>query len=62
MNALRALANDPEVAYISPDRSLKGANDYFQETVGADVAQSYGWDGTGIGVAVIDSGISDHPD
>jgi serine protease AprX len=30
--------------------------------VGGDAAQSYGWDGTGVSVAVIDSGISDHPD
>ena len=60
--SLRALAADPEVAYVSPNRSLRGAADYTEATVGADVAQTSGWDGTGITVAVIDSGISDHPD
>jgi serine protease AprX len=59
---LKALASDPEVAYVSPNRSLQSAADYTEATVGADVAQSYGLDGTGITVAVIDSGISDHPD
>src|SRR5262249_45819408 len=59
---LAALASDPEVAYISPNRALRGAADYTEATVGADVAQSYGLDGTGVTVAVIDSGISDHPD
>jgi serine protease AprX len=35
----------------------------FATAVQADVAASqYGFDGTGIGVAVIDSGIADHPD
>jgi serine protease AprX len=62
VTALRALANDPEVAYISPDRSVRGAADYTEATVGADVAQSYGWDGSGIAVAVIDSGINNHTD
>jgi len=62
LNALERLVEDPEVAYISKDRGLRASNDYAEATVGADVAQSYNWDGTGIGVAVIDSGISDHPD
>src|SRR5215831_1226190 len=58
--SLRALASDPEVAYVSPNRSLRGAADYTEATVGAEVAQSSGWDGTGVTVAVIDSGINDH--
>ena len=61
-SSLQALALDPDVAYISPDRLVQGAADYFQETVGADLAQSNGWNGSGLAVAVIDSGISDHPD
>jgi serine protease AprX len=60
--ALRALANDPNVAYISPNRSLSGAADYAEATVGADIAQRSGLDGRGLTVAVIDSGISDNPD
>jgi serine protease AprX len=69
--ALRTLANDPEIAYVSPNRPvhvtglLGGAlknSDFTEETVSADDAQAYGWNGSGITVAVIDSGISDHPD
>jgi serine protease AprX len=36
--------------------------DYFRETVHADSAISSGWDGTGIGVAIIDSGITVNED
>ena len=61
--ALEELANDPDVEFISPDRRLRGTGsilpiDYFRETVHADSAINSGWDGTGIGVAVIDSGIT----
>ena len=62
VNEIRILAKDPEIAYISPNRALDGASDYTEATVGADVAQSYGWDGAGVTVAVIDSGISNRPD
>src|SRR2546426_8028145 len=60
VNALEAVADDPDVVYISPDRPLSGAStlDYTPETVNAPVAwNTYGLDGTGIGVALIDSGI-----
>ena len=63
LSALATLAEDSDVAYVSPNRSVKGASsDAFEETVGGDVAHSYGFQGAGVGVAVIDSGISDHPD
>src|SRR5215468_3219688 len=63
LSAIKALENDPDVLYVSPNRSVKlTASDEYEATVGADAAQSYGWDGTGVGVAVIDSGIADHPD
>lgn len=62
LSAIQALAKDPEVTYISPNRTVGVSNDYYEQTVGGDIAHSYGWDGTGIGVAVIDSGVSDHPD
>src|ERR1039458_8645095 len=63
VSALSRLQKDSTVAYVSPDRLVKGASDdYFEQTVGGDVAQSYGLTGSGVGVAVIDSGISDHPD
>src|SRR6266705_1125064 len=58
VESLDDLANDPDVAYISPDREVSGSLDYVTTAVGANVAWNvYGLDGTGIGVAVIDSGI-----
>jgi len=59
-DALSQLAQDPEVAYISLDRPVRGTSnfDYTSETVNAPWAwQQESLDGTGIGVAVIDSGV-----
>ena len=64
VSALAALEQDPDVLYVSPDRTVH-LNDYesFAPAVLADVAaQQYGFDGTGVGVAVIDSGVADHAD
>ena len=58
--ALAQLAQDPDVAYISPDRPVQGTSnlDYTPETVNAPWAwQTAHLDGTGVGVAVIDSGV-----
>ncbi len=62
VESLDALADDPDVAYISPDRRLNGSLDNTAAAVNAKVAWQSGWDGTGIGVAVIDSGITYHSD
>src|SRR5437660_1499064 len=59
VGALDALADDPDVAYISPDRPVRGALDTTVATVNGGYAQALGLNGAGIGVAVIDSGISD---
>lgn len=64
---LEALEKDPNVAYVTPDRQVSlTANpqtEEFATAIQADIAAStYAFDGTGIGVAVIDSGISDHGD
>jgi serine protease AprX len=56
---IRALANDSDVAFISPDRKLKGMDDLTDAAVGVSTAWNSGYDGTGIGVAIIDSGIND---
>jgi len=67
-SALAELAADPDVAYIAPDRPLYSTGnglpvlDYHTDTVNASVAWAQGLNGTGIGVAVIDSGIIDIPD
>ncbi len=67
-STLAQLANDPEVSYISPDRQLQGVSDstatldYHHETLNTSYAWGLGLDGTGIGVAVLDSGIVDIAD
>jgi serine protease AprX len=69
-SALADLADDPDVVYISPDRPLKGAsegkpnavNDYHIGVINAPAAWALGLNGSGIGVAVIDSGIASLPD
>ncbi len=60
--ALKTLSEDPDVAYISPNRPLKGMLNVTAATVHSDVANAQGYTGTGIGVAVIDSGIADMPE
>ncbi len=57
--ALGSLVGDPDVAYISPDRPIRNLLDYANPAVGADIAKGYGWSGSGVSVAVIDSGIND---
>ena len=69
-SALADLAADPEVVYISPDRPLHSAGnnkstavlDYHTAAINAPAAWALGLDGTGIGVAVIDSGIAANSD
>jgi serine protease AprX len=62
-SALAALANDPDVAYITPNRSIKAMFDQITDgTVHSDWANSTGQTGAGIGVAIIDSGIVELPD
>src|SRR5215469_6314637 len=56
--SLASLATHANVAYISPDRPVKGATNQDVSAVNADLAQASGWDGSGIGVAVVDSGIN----
>ncbi len=67
VSMLAELAKDPNVKYVTPDRNQKMAanpvTEEFATAVEADVAASqYGFNGTGIGVALIDSGIAAHPD
>jgi len=57
------LEKHPDVAYVSPDRPNKVAFDDENQAVLADVArQQYALDGTGVGIAVIDSGVYNHDD
>ena len=57
--ALPVLATNILVRRIALDRIVVGANERTSATVGATAArQQFGFDGAGIGVAVIDSGIT----
>ena len=63
VSALPALEADPEVLSVSVDHPLKGMDDYTDAAMNVSAAWNSGYDGTGISVAVIDSGINDnHPD
>ena len=63
VNALPALEADPEVLSVSVDHPMKGLDDVSDIATGVPSAWSAGYNGAGIGVAVIDSGINDsHPD
>jgi len=61
--AAKLVSLDTNIKYISPDRKLQMAtvtsNDsVMNATVGGNLALSMGYDGTGVGVAVIDSGVN----
>jgi serine protease AprX len=66
--ALADLAARDDVAYVSPDRPTRGELALTSETTGAALAQAGlsgmpGVTGKGVGIAVVDSGISaSHPD
>src|SRR6201993_774128 len=51
------LSNDPDVVYVSPDRPITRQMNNAAVGVLANYAWSLGYDGTGIAVAVIDSGV-----
>src|SRR5947209_16036861 len=61
-NRLEHLSKNPNVLYISQDRPLTSLLNNTAPAVNANIAWSQGWDGTGIGVAVIDSGVSNDKD
>lgn len=61
-SALANLANDPDVAYISPDRPVRAKLDYTASAINASAVWNQGFDGTGIVVAVIDSGMNQSND
>jgi serine protease AprX len=56
-SALTDLAADPDVAYISPDRPVQGTLDSAAPAINAPYSWNLGYDGTGIGIAVVDSGV-----
>ena len=56
------LKANPAIKYITPNRHTSRFLDLTTSAVNANLAWQYGWDGTGVGVAVIDSGIAQKHD
>lgn len=61
-NGIIALSNQSNVAYISKDRTLTPFLNNAAAAVNAPAAWKSGYTGLGIGVALIDSGVNNHPD
>jgi serine protease AprX len=58
-SSIAVLASNPLVRRLALDRLIAGADDYTNATIGATAArEQLGYRGDGIGVAVIDSGIT----
>lgn len=62
LSNLSLLSSQPNVKYISLDRPLSPTLSNAAPAVNAPLAWQSGYTGNGIGVAVIDSGISNHSD
>ena len=57
--ALFGLSHNPHISHIALDRVIVGTLERTGATIGAtSVREEFGYDGSGIGVAVIDSGIT----
>src|SRR3984893_10601400 len=61
-NGIVNLSNQSNVVYISLDRPLTPTLSNAAPAVNAFAAWQSGYTGTGIGVALVDSGVSSHPD
>jgi serine protease AprX len=61
-NGIVALSNQSNVAYISKDRALTPFFDNAAPAVNAPAAWKLNYTGSGIGIALIDSGVNAHPD
>jgi len=62
LNSILELSDDPNVKYISLDRSMRPTLSNAAPAVNSPDAWKFGYTGKGIAVALIDSGVSPHPD
>jgi len=64
LSAVQDLLDDADVAHVSLDHTVKLTSNFDapREIINTDIAQSYGYDGTGVGIAIVDSGLYAHPD
>ena len=57
--ALNGLTRHPFISEISIDRPVRGTMERTAATIGATaIRQQFGYDGSGVGVAIIDSGVT----
>lgn len=61
-NGIVSLSNNASVTYISPDRSLGTLSNDAAAAINASAAWRSNYTGSGIGVALIDSGVNSHRD
>src|SRR5580704_14307893 len=61
-NGIQSLSNHSNVVYISADRPLAPTLSNAAYAVNAPFAWQSNYTGAGVGVALIDSGVSSHPD
>ena len=63
LSALPLLEADPDIVSVSLDHPMNVMDDVTNSATGVQTAWNAGFNGAGVGVAVIDSGINDsHPD
>src|SRR5579864_4142104 len=60
--AVDGLSDNPNVAYVTLDRQVTAQFDYSEQAINAPVAWQLGLDGTGVGIALVDSGVYRHDD
>src|SRR3954454_18992372 len=58
----KLLKNDPDIEYVTPQRPMSSTLGVSAATIDAYAAWNTGYDGKGIGVAIVDSGIADTTD
>src|ERR1700738_4231921 len=61
-NGIQNLSNQSKGVYISADRPLTPSDDNANAAIDADFAWQSNYTGAGVGVALIDSGVSNHAD
>src|SRR5262249_37732389 len=61
-NGIQQLSSQQNVLYISPDRSLAPLDNNATGAINAQMLSPSAYNGSGIGVALIDSGVNVHPD
>src|SRR5882672_5645102 len=61
-NGIQSLSNQSNVVYISADRPLAPSLSNAASAINAEFAWQSNYTGAGVGIALIDSGVSYHPD